>query len=86
MGNKKRTPSFATLLKDELNSHVTPFTTHIKPVLQQIRLLTGLNMGCKTRTIAIELVLSQGRKHVFLNYKILIYKVTTLDFLTGVNP
>ena len=32
-------------------------TTHIKPVLQQIRLLTGLNMGGKTRNIAIQLVL-----------------------------
>ena len=32
-------------------------TTHIKPVLQQIRLLTALNMGGKTRNIAIQLVL-----------------------------
>ena len=35
------------------------FTTRIKPVLQQIRLLTGLNVGGKTRNIAIELVLQQ---------------------------
>ena len=30
-----------------------------KPVLQEIRLLTGLNMGGKTRNIAIQLVLQQ---------------------------
>ena len=35
------------------------FTTHLKPVLQQIRLLTGLNVGGKTRNIAIQLVLKQ---------------------------
>ena len=38
---------------------VARFTTHIKPVLQQIRLLTGLNVGGKTRNIAIQLVLQQ---------------------------
>ena len=42
-----------------MNSDVARFTTHIKPVLQQIRLLTGLNMGGKTRNIAIQLVLQQ---------------------------
>ena len=31
----------------------------IKPVMQQIRLFTGLNMGGKTRNIAIQLVLQQ---------------------------
>ena len=31
----------------------------IKPVLQQIRLFTGLNMGGKTRNITIQLVLQQ---------------------------
>ena len=35
------------------------FTKHIKPVLQQIRLLTGLNVGGKMRNIAIQLVLQQ---------------------------
>ena len=35
----------------------TRFTTAIKPVLRQIRLLTGLNVGGKTRNIAIQLVL-----------------------------
>ena len=31
----------------------------IKPVLQQIRLFTGLNTGGKTRNIAVQLVLQQ---------------------------
>ena len=35
-------------------SDVASFATHIKPVLQQIRLLTGLNVGGKTRNIAIK--------------------------------
>ena len=58
-GQQKRATCFATLLYNELNSDVTRFTTHIKPVLQQIRLLTGLNVGGKTRNIAIQLVLQQ---------------------------
>ena len=58
-GNKKRATCFATVLQNELNSDVARFTTHIKPVLQQIRLLTGLNMGGKTRNIAIKLILQQ---------------------------
>ena len=37
----------ATLLQNELNSDVVRFTTHIKPVLQQIRSLTGLNFQKK---------------------------------------
>ena len=40
-------------LQNELNSDVARFTTHLKPVLQQIRLLTGLNVDCKTRNIAL---------------------------------
>ena len=40
-----------------------------KPVLQQIRLLTGLNMGGKMRNITIQLVLHaamlQNKLHVF---------------------
>ena len=40
-------------------SDVARFTTNIKPVSQQIRLLTGLNVGGKTRSIAIQLVLQQ---------------------------
>jgi len=47
------------LPQNELNSDVARFTTHVKPVLQQIRLLTGLNMGGKARNIAIQLVLQQ---------------------------
>ena len=43
----------------ELNSNVARFTTHIKPVSQQLRLLTGLNEGGKTRNIALQLVLRQ---------------------------
>ena len=38
---------------------VARFSTNIKPLLQQISFLTGLNMGGKTRSIAIELVLQQ---------------------------
>ena len=38
---------------------VARFTSHIKPVLQQIRLLTGLDMGGKTCNIAIQIVLQQ---------------------------
>ena len=54
-GNKK----CATLPQNELNSDVTRFTTNIKPVIQQIRLLTGLNVSCKTRNNTIQLVLQQ---------------------------
>ena len=50
---------YLLLLQNQLNSDVARFTTHIKPVLQQIRLLTGLTVGCKTRHIAIQLVLQQ---------------------------
>ena len=59
---KKRATCFATLLQNELNTDVARFTTHIKPVLQQIRLLTGLNVGGKTRNIAIQRVLQQCYK------------------------
>ena len=52
-GNKKRATCFTTLLQNELKNDVARYTSHIKPVLQQIRLLTGLNMGGKTRNIAI---------------------------------
>ena len=38
---------------------VARFTSHIKPVLQQIRLLTGLDMGGKTCNIAIQIDLQQ---------------------------
>ena len=45
--------------QNELKSNVARFTIHVKPVLQQIRLLTGLNVGGKVRNIAIQLVLQQ---------------------------
>ena len=51
--NKNRATCLATLLQNELNSDDARFTTHIKPLLQQIRLSAGLNMGGKTRNIAI---------------------------------
>ena len=41
------------LLQNGLDSDVARFTTLIKPVLQQIRLLTVLNVCGKTRNIAI---------------------------------
>ena len=37
--NKKRATCFATFLQNELNSDVARYTTHIKPVLQQIRVV-----------------------------------------------
>ena len=43
--------------KYELNSNVARFSTRIKPVLQQIRLSENLNVGGKTRNVAIQLVL-----------------------------
>ena len=49
----------ATLPQNELNRDVASFASHTKPFLQQIRLLTGLNVGGKTRYIAILLVLQQ---------------------------
>ena len=58
-GNKNYATCLTTLLQNELNKDVTRFTTHIKPVLQQIRVLTGLNVGGKMRNIAIQLVLRQ---------------------------
>ena len=58
-GNKKSATCFATLLQNELDSDVARFTTHIKPALQQIRLLIGLNMRGKRRNIAIQRVLQQ---------------------------
>ena len=42
------------MLQNELNSNVARFNTHIKPVLPQMRLLTGLNEGGKTGNIALQ--------------------------------
>ena len=52
---KVRATCFATLLQNELNSNVACFTIHIKAVLQQIRLLTGLNVGGKMHNSTIQL-------------------------------
>ena len=43
----------------QVDSDVARSTTHIKPLLPQIRLLTGLNMGGKTGNIYIQLALHQ---------------------------
>ena len=56
IGNKKRAACLAALLQNELNGDVARFTSDIKPVLQQIRMLTGLNVSGKKRNIAIQLV------------------------------
>ena len=53
---KKHSTCHATLLQNELYSNVARFTTNMNPVLQQIRLLTGLNVGGRTSNIAIQLV------------------------------
>ena len=47
------------LLQNESNCDVARFTTLIKPVLQQIWLFTGLNVGGKKRNNAFQLVLQQ---------------------------
>ena len=57
LATKSCATCLATLLQNELNSDVTRFTTHIKPVLEQIRLLTGLKVDSKTRNIVVQLVL-----------------------------
>ena len=64
LGTEKRATKNVQLvlqqvLQNELNNDAARYTTHIRPVLQQIRLLTGLNMGGKTRNIAIKLILQQ---------------------------
>ena len=40
-GNKKRATCFSKLLQNEFTGDVARHNTHIKPVLQQIRLLTS---------------------------------------------
>ena len=40
------------MLQNKLNSDVRVLPPMFKPVLQKIRLLTGLNVDCKTRNIA----------------------------------
>ena len=48
-GQQKPATCLATFLKNESNRYVARLTNHNKPDLQQIRLLTGLNKGCKTQ-------------------------------------
>ena len=65
MGDKKLATCLATLQQNELYSDVARFTTNIKLVLQQIRLLTGLNVGCKKRaTSQFNSFCSSVAKHV----------------------
>ena len=59
MGNKKRATCLATLLQNKLNSNVVCITTHVKPVLRQIRLLTGLLLTTCSAAIL------QNKLHVF---------------------
>ena len=56
---KKHATCLPTLLQIKLNSDVVHFTTNIKPVLPQIRLLTVLNVGGKMRSSTFQLVLQQ---------------------------
>ena len=58
-GNKNHASCLATLLQNEFNSDVARFTSHIKPVLHQIRLLTVFNVSDKTCNIAFQLILQQ---------------------------
>ena len=54
----------ATLLQNELYGDVAQFTTHIKPVLQQIRLLTGFNEVVKRATSLFNSFCSNVAKQV----------------------
>ena len=61
-GEVKRRPEMRLLFAGQLNSDFARITTHIKPVLQQIRLLKVFNVSYKTRNIAFQLVLQQCYK------------------------
>ena len=63
-GNKKSATCLATLLQNELYGDVAQFSTHIKPVLQQIRLLTGLNEVVKRATSLFNSFCSNVAKQV----------------------
>ena len=65
MGNKKHATCFAILLQNKLKSNVVRFTTHIKPVLQQIRLLTGLNLVVKWQHRHSTRFTAMDKLHVF---------------------
>ena len=55
-GQQKTSNLSCNFAQNELHSDVARFTTDIKPFLQEIRLLTSLKVGGKTRNIAIQLV------------------------------
>ena len=58
-----------TLPQNELNSVVVRFITHIKPVLQQIRLLTGLtDVGGETRNIVASFYASFSRSPLLIAF------------------
>ena len=63
-GNKRHETCFATLPQNEVQSDVAHFTTQFKPVFQQIRLLTGLNVGGKTCNIVFQPVLQHVAKQI----------------------
>ena len=68
-GNKKRATCLATLPQNKLNSVVVRFLTHIKPVLQQIRLLTGLtDVGGETRNIVASFYASFSRSPLLIAF------------------
>ena len=65
------------MLQNELSSDVAHFTTHIKPILRQIRLLPNrLNVGGKTCIISFQLV---------IYFEQLVYK-TSCTFLLPMLP
>ena len=64
MRNSKRATCFATLRQNELNNDVARFTTRIKPVLQQIRLLAGLMWVVKRATSLFNSFCSNVAKQV----------------------
>ena len=67
---KKHAICLATLLQNKLNSDFCAFyhtTTHGKPFLPQIRLLTGLNVVVKRATSPFKLVLRLSSKRYFIH-------------------
>ena len=64
--NKKSATYLATLLQNELYDDVAQITTNIKPVLQQIRLLTGFNEVVKRATSLFNSFCSNVAKQVAL--------------------
>ena len=64
-GQQKTYNLFCNIAAKRVDSDVARYKAHVKPVLQQIRLLTGLNMGGKTRrTSLFNSVCRNVAKHV----------------------